>query len=224
MSNALLSSKTVVTEEAPSIGKITALPTAVLATVGVTQRGAIGVAKFFTSFEEWRAEYGDATLDSLETWAAIQGFFETGGQFLWFTRTAHYTDIGNVATLTAATAEVTAQSAVATSAVLVGSNAGPYDLEPGDSVTVAVDQGVPVAATIAATASSSATAGAGPYALTDTNTLIVEIDSGPAQTVVFNTGDFVDIANATALEVAAVLNAGLNGCSINVVGGNVVMA
>lgn len=50
-----------------------------------------------------------------------------------------------------------------------------------------------------------------PYALTDTNTLLVAIDGGAPQVVTFSSGDFVDIANATAAEVAAVFTAQLTG-------------
>ncbi len=53
MSNALLSSKIVVTEEAPRIRSFSALPTAVLGTVGLAERGPIGKAVLSTSFEEW---------------------------------------------------------------------------------------------------------------------------------------------------------------------------
>ena len=103
MSNQLLGSKLVIVEEDPRVRAIPALPTAVLAMVGITQRGSIGEAQFFTSFKEWVDNYGVATADSLETWAAVQGYFAEGGSFLWFTRTAHYTDITQVVTLTSLT-------------------------------------------------------------------------------------------------------------------------
>src|SRR5688500_17739044 len=155
MVNSLLSSKVVVTEEPPRIRSIVALPTAVLLMVGITQRGPMGVARLYTSFETWRNVHGPATADSLDTYAAVQAFFEEGGQFLWFTRTAHYTDIANAASITALFGSVTVQTASATAAELAGVNAGPYDLEPGDDIDIAVDGGAPATATFNATASVS---------------------------------------------------------------------
>lgn len=62
------------------------------------------------------------------------------------------------------------------------------------------------------------------YALSDGQTLDVAIDGGGGQTVTFNAVDFDDIAEATAAEVAAVLNAataGLTGASAEDDGGSV---
>jgi hypothetical protein len=52
-----------------------------------------------------------------------------------------------------------------------------------------------------------------PFTLANNQTLLVEIDEGSAQTVTFVTGDFVDITNATAAEVASVLSSNLTGAS-----------
>jgi hypothetical protein len=49
------------------------------------------------------------------------------------------------------------------------------------------------------------------YALVDAQTLSVRIDGGVVQTATFNTGDFVDISNATAVEVARVITADITG-------------
>lgn len=48
------------------------------------------------------------------------------------------------------------------------------------------------------------------YALVNGQTLTVKVDGAAAQTVTFNTGDFVDIALATAAEVAAVITTDLS--------------
>ena len=56
------------------------------------------------------------------------------------------------------------------------------------------------------------------YALVDGQTLTVSVDGGTAQTATFNTGDFVDIANATASEVAAVIDTDISGATSFVVG------
>jgi uncharacterized phage protein gp47/JayE len=50
-----------------------------------------------------------------------------------------------------------------------------------------------------------------PYALNDGDTLDIKVDGGLVQTVTFNAGDFVDINNATASEVASVIDSALAG-------------
>lgn len=52
-----------------------------------------------------------------------------------------------------------------------------------------------------------------PFGLANGQTLLVEVDEGTAQTVTFLSGDFADITNATAAEVAAVLSSGLTGAA-----------
>jgi len=49
------------------------------------------------------------------------------------------------------------------------------------------------------------------YNLTDGWTLTIKVDQGAVQTATFNTGDFVDINNATAAEVATVIAADITG-------------
>ena len=56
-----------------------------------------------------------------------------------------------------------------------------------------------------------------PYSLADLQTLLVQIDEGATQTVVFNTGDFANIAAATAQEVIDAIKAdttGLDGLDV----------
>jgi hypothetical protein len=50
-----------------------------------------------------------------------------------------------------------------------------------------------------------------PYALANGQTLDISVNGTPPQTVTFNSGDFADIANATALEVGAVITAQTSG-------------
>lgn len=60
-----------------------------------------------------------------------------------------------------------------------------------------------------------------PYTLSDGQTLTVKVDDGSVQTATFNTGDFADIANATAAEVAAVIDSDITGASSVAVSGKV---
>jgi hypothetical protein len=59
------------------------------------------------------------------------------------------------------------------------------------------------------------------FALVDGQTLVLIIDGGSPQTATFNTADFVDIANATAAEVAQVINTDIPGVNASDVGGSV---
>lgn len=61
------------------------------------------------------------------------------------------------------------------------------------------------------------------YTLVDSQTLLVAVDGGGALTATFNTADFVDISNATAAEVAAVITTDITGASAADVSGSVVI-
>lgn len=67
------------------------------------------------------------------------------------------------------------------------------------------------------------TSGAETYALTDGWTLTVIVDGGSVQTATFNTADFSNIALATALEVAAVINTDITGVTADGSSGSVVL-
>lgn len=53
-----------------------------------------------------------------------------------------------------------------------------------------------------------------PFDLDDGQTLLIKVDGGSEQTATFNTGDFVDIDNATAAEIAAVIATDITGVSV----------
>lgn len=59
------------------------------------------------------------------------------------------------------------------------------------------------------------------YDIDDADTLFLKVDQGGTQTATFNTGDFVDIDNATAIEIAAVINQDVTGALAYEVGGKV---
>lgn len=59
------------------------------------------------------------------------------------------------------------------------------------------------------------------YTLSNGQTLTVEVDGGTVQTATFNTGDFADIANALAAEVAAVISTDIIGATASDEGGSV---
>lgn len=56
--------------------------------------------------------------------------------------------------------------------------------------------------------------GTEPFSLADGQTLAIDVDAAGVQTAIFNTGEFADITNATAAEVAAVIQAEITAPSV----------
>ncbi len=73
--------------------------------------------------------------------------------------------------------------------------------------------GIDVDDTVALVPASITTGAAETYTLSDGWTLTVEVDGGAPQVVTFNTGDFDDIAAATADKVAAVISGDVAGAT-----------
>ena len=225
MSNALLSSKIVVTEEAPRIRSFASLPTAVLGMVGIAERGPVGKAVQLLSFEEFVNTFGGYTLDTRDTVAAVEGFFEEGGQFLWFVRAARYTDIADLNTLEAlvATGSISTAAQTAGPPCVLGNLTETFSLADADILNVSLNGGGALPSTFNAaraqiTAGNTETydfevqsgetagtaVGAG-YVLADTQTLLISVDGEANITITFNTGDFANIALATVAELIAVI-------------------
>jgi len=224
MSGQLLSSKVVIVEEEPKVRGIPSGPTSVAGAVGLTERGPIGQAVLCSSFDEFQTKFGGFTTDSDLALAAM-GFFENGGSQLWVVRTAHYTDVATPASVTAVRAAgFLVAGGGPTPGVLTGAAAGPFVLIDGDLIRISVNGGADVDAVFTGAAAAIAAGGAGPYVLADGMTLLLRVDNGLEQTVLFAAGDFADIANATATEVAAAINAVIDGGRATTPGGIVRLA
>ena len=223
MSGELLSSKVVVVEEEPRVRGIPSAPTSVAAAVGIAERGPIDVPVLCSSFEEYQTRYGGFTPDADLTLGAM-GFFENGGTQLWCVRTCHHEDVAVAGTALAVRASGYLTSPGApTPAMLVGSAPAPFRLEDGDRLVVSVNGGADQEAVFHASPSYLDSL-VGPFALADGQTLTVRFDGEPEQLVTFEAADFVAIASATADEVAAVINAELEGGKATVEGGAVRIA
>jgi hypothetical protein len=224
MGGQLLSSKIIVVEEEPRVRGIPSAPTAVIGAIGITERGPIGQATLVTSFEEFQTKFGGFTPDSDLALAAM-GFFENGGSQLWVVRAVHYTDIAVPASATAVRGfGYLVSPGAPTPAVITGAAAAPFALADGDILVLSVNGGGDETATFNASAASVAAAGTTPFGLADGQTLTLRFDGGVEQTVVFGAADFVDIANATPEEVAAVINAAIIGGKAFVAGSVLTLA
>jgi len=223
MSGELLSSKVVVVEEEPRVRGIPSAPTSVAAAVGIAERGPIDVPVLCSSFEEYQTRYGGFTPDADLTLGAM-GFFENGGTQLWCVRTCHHEDVAVAGTALAVRASGYLTSPGAPMpAMLVGTAAAPFRLEDGDRLVVSVNGG-PDQETVFHASPGYLDSLVGPFALADGQTLTVRFDGEAEQLVTFEAADFVAIASATADEVAAVINAELEGGKATVEGGAVRIA
>ncbi len=218
-SNELLASKVVIQEEEPKIRQIRGAPTSFLFIEGIAEKGPIGTTQVCTSPEEYDKYYGGITANATDLPLAIEGFFENGGQRCYVNRVVHFTDITNVSTKTSVQATATHQTddLAASAGTVLGTVAETFALVDGDTLSFKIDGGASDVATFNAAAATLTAGNTETYALSDGQTLTVKIDGQTtAQTVTFNTSEFVDIGAATAAEVAAVMNAELTGCSVDV--------
>jgi hypothetical protein len=212
MSAQLLSSKTVIEEQEPSLRVIQSVATGVLACLGITAKGPVGVSTLILSFEEFVRVFGGDIANGIAT-SAVRGFFAGGGQRLYFTRVVHYSDITVATSKTSAAGTLNLRTgAVAASAgKALGSIVGPFSLTPGDTLIVDHNGAGVATATFTATRAAATAANAPTYVLANNGTLLVKIDGGSVQTIVFTTAAFVSIGAATLAEVNAVINAALHG-------------
>lgn len=97
----------------------------------------------------------------------------------------------------------------------VASSTGPWELAHGYTLVVAFNAGGDQTFTLSATAAAreSTNTESTPFALSNGMTLNVKVNRGTAQPITFLTAEFVDITNATAEEVAAVINAKIVGAT-----------
>lgn len=187
----------------------------ILAILGVFEMGPVGEAKRVRSFAEFERTFGSWTVDTADTVASARAFFDGGGQEAIIARVVHTSVQGDPTTKASAKASVTlqTQAGAASSGQVTGANAGPYNLEPGDTIVVSIDAGGNQTFTVTATAPSR-DSGNGTFALSNGQTLQVAIDGGSTFTKTFVTGEFVSIGAATANEVVASLNAFFAGNNI----------
>ena len=222
-STALLASKVVILEEEPNIPAITALPSAVLQVLGITERGPIADRTLVTSFDEYKKVYGGFTLTS-EVAIAVYGFFAQGGSFAWVSRTVHFTDASDPSTHTATKGAVMLENGgtAATPAIVgPGSSVAPFVLSSGDHFDLDIGGGSVASTFLGTRAQIASSPSSWPISSTaGTETLGVTIDranGGSEQLFTCPAG------LTTAEEIAAALNAQLTGVIGDVDGGEVVL-
>jgi hypothetical protein len=206
-----LASEVRVEEEQPQIRRIPTAGQTRLLGIGVTEMGPTdGTTRGpFTSLPEWETIFGGLTALSLDAHSAVTGFFENGGQQLYWSRVVHNTVQGDPTTKTSAIGSVTLATApTAPSAGTVLSAVQPYNLEPGEDLDIVIDAGAPLTATVTATAATRSSTVAATFALVNNQTLVfTDLSGSGVRTKTFLTAEFVSIGAATLAEVVASLNA-----------------
>jgi phage tail sheath protein FI len=208
----LLASKVAIQEEEPQLRTIPAVSTSIIGLVGVAERGPVGEATLLTSWDDYIRLFGGYTTDG-ELPMAVRGIYrQDPGAYVYVVRTVHYTDITDPLTKTSAAAEIMIQgtSATAASGAVTSTNPAPFNLAPGDTLDIHVDEdggGFETATFDAAQAIRPG--GAGSYPLTIAHGFSIAFDGGDVQPVVYAAGH-------------AAIAAALNDINSQIVGGRAV--
>lgn len=207
---------------APTARGVPAIDYDVMCVLGVAERGDAG-AQVVTSWDDYKEKYGGFLLNYPMA-LQVYEFFRGGGQKAIVSRIMHWDVTG--APASAVKAAYTAQTAVGspTYGTVTGTVAAPFALAHGDTILAAIDgvaAGPGTTATFIAVAATITNGIDGPWTLVHGSTIQFAIDGGATQVVTFDVSQFVDINNATAAEVAAVLNGQLSGCWAVAVGNKV---
>lgn len=196
-----------------------ALSPSIIGIVGTATKGPLNEAVVVTSQAALINTFGRPRTKDLGMHTAIEALKDA--RLVYFVRVAG-------AAAAAGLANALDEGSAATSAVVGPSaNGEPFNLEPGQTVVIDVNGGGDDTATFLATAASRASGNTETYNLAAINgggavTLTVAIDGGSAQTITFQSTDFVAYAAATAEEVAQVINAQIVGAFASVTGGDTV--
>lgn len=206
-------------EDEPRV--VRSIPTGAVLTLamqGITERGPVGSTLLAFSFPEWQEGYGGYTVNGNAALAA-NAYFLNGGTRLRMNRIVHHTDSSDPLTKTSAAGSLglSTEALASSQGQVLASNAAPYSLADGDTLSFSVDGGGSDVATFNAAAATRTAGTTGTYNLSaGGETLTVAIDGGAVQTVTFQTSMFAVPAAATASEVAIAMGAQLTGCSVDV--------
>ena len=221
-------------EAEPKARTVVGTPTAIAAAVGVTERGPIGRPIPCDSFEEYQATFGGFTEDS-DLALAASTFFPAGGGRLWVSRTVHYADLTDPdsATATRASGALLADAGTVDTSAGFIIGAGPWFVEDGDELAIAVDGGAEQVATLEAKRAEATSVATFPTGFSGGETLEVEVgdfgssvtfdaaDQSPEQ-VALRVNDHLRFAAAIVLGEQVMIRTDLGGSDIRlrIIGGD----
>lgn len=178
------------------------------AMIGATKKGPIQSPRLLGSFEDFIRIYGGYFKGEFIP-HAVRGFFDNGGTRMFMGRVV---GSGNsIASLTLGD-----MGLAPTPGEAVSTNAAPFDILTeiaSATLSIKVDGGGAAVATFTAGKATVSAANAETYDFSGVGNeqLDIKVNGGPTQSVFFPDSAFADPANATALEIAAVINAGVTG-------------
>lgn len=203
-----------------SVQIATQAPTA-CALAGICEMGPIGNCNAaagtpeenqpLTSWAEFQRVYGGYTANARDLPLAAKSFFDEGGQLLYVSRVVRCTTAGDPTTRTSSAGTLTLLTAsqTASAAFAEGTAAATYALVPAQQLDILIDANSVVNAVFNA-AVASRDSDTGTFALSNNDTLTgtaVSVFGSVAFTITFTTSQFASIGAATAVEVAAAMNA-----------------
>jgi len=208
-------SKTTMRDIPPSVPSMPSRMFDVPRLIGITAWGPISQPVVSVDFDDWKRVFG-GFLASYYTAVAVQQMFAGGVRRIVTVRTMHLDGTGAPATGAKAYRVAQTGATGVTKASVLGAVVGPYAFVSGDTLVGSVGGAANRTVTLAATAAARENTPAETYALVNAQDLTVKVDRGSAQTIAFLTAEFVNIAAATAEEVAAVINAKISGARATV--------
>lgn len=213
-----LSPEVVAQLEPSRVVSIPGLRDTIIAIQGTSLMGPLTVVEC-NSWEDYVKYYGGDDANATLPNQMRQLYKQDSSATVLVHRVVHYTDlVAPTKTSVQATVDVPSVGTVASAGAVTGTVAGPWNLSPGDTLDIHVDEGAggPETATFAAAA--AAVTGTG-LSITDINgeTVILEMNNdGNTQTVTFTATHAGDPDGAIAE-----MNAQLTGCSVDNNGGQV---
>lgn len=212
MGNELLASKVITQREPPDLLTITGVPTSSVGAVGVAEWGPIGEPTLISSWPEFKKIFGNflsAHHLPVSVFMALKS--PRGSKRIWVIRVTHYTDPDDKATTIAVKATTNLTYVTTTLGAVTSGNAGPWNLESGQTLDVHCDEDVggPDTATFTGTAARLV---GGAFGVVTAGDIVFFCDGDPDnQTVTFLGGE-------TVLQVAALVNDNVTGFRAIVVG------
>jgi hypothetical protein len=212
---ALLASRVSTQKEERVLKKIPVGAILTVANLSVTERGPLGSERTVLTFDgpDHKNTFGGHFADGLNALVVEAFFKEAPGSRLRQSRVVHYTDVTDPTTKAslASTTTIQTEALAETKGFVLGTIQEPFVFADGDDLDFSVDGGGTDTATFNVTAAEEESS-AETYDLSSGGeTLLLKIDQGSVQTITFQTSMFGTPAAATAIEVAAAVNAQLVG-------------
>lgn len=213
MGNELLASKVITQREAPAILAITGVPTSSVGVVGVTEWGPIGEPTLITSWSEFKKIFGGfLSAHHLPVSVHMALKSPNGSKRLWVTRVTHFTDPDDKTTTAGVKASTNLTYNTLTLGAVTSGNAGPWNLESGQTLVIHCDADPGGPDTITFTGTAARLVGGAFGVVPAGGTITMTCDGDPDPQV------FTFVGGETVNQAAELINATASGFRAIVVG------